>query len=95
MDWLLEVEGELAEQGYWATASLLNLEVDLLFFDATSTYFETEAADEPFRGMRPGASAPTATRRTTARHGPCGLPSAVARVGGLHDSVRTAGAHEG
>jgi len=47
MDWLLEVEGELAEQVYWATASLLNLEVDLLFFDTTSTYFETEAADEP------------------------------------------------
>lgn len=32
---------------YWATATLLDLEVDLLFFDTTSTYFETEAADPP------------------------------------------------
>jgi hypothetical protein len=47
MDWLLEVADELAEQVYWATADLLNLEVDLLFFDTTSTYFETEAADPP------------------------------------------------
>jgi hypothetical protein len=44
MDWLLEVEDELAEAVYFATADLLNLEVDLLFFDTTSTYFER---DEP------------------------------------------------
>jgi hypothetical protein len=45
MDWLLAVESELAEQLYWALADLLNLEVDLLFFDTTSTYFEIEAPD--------------------------------------------------
>jgi hypothetical protein len=33
MDWLLAVESDLAEQVYWAVADLLNLEVDLLFFD--------------------------------------------------------------
>jgi len=44
MDWLLEVEDELAEQVYFETADLLSLEVDLLFFDTTSTYFER---DEP------------------------------------------------
>lgn len=47
MDWLLEIEPELSEQVYWAVADLLNLEVDLLFFDTTSTYFETEAHDPP------------------------------------------------
>jgi transposase len=47
MDWLLEVEDDLAEQVYFQTADLLNLEVDLLFFDTTSTYFETETPDEP------------------------------------------------
>ncbi|MDQ5834362.1 MAG: IS1634 family transposase [Actinomycetota bacterium] len=46
MDWLLEVEDELAEAVYFATADLLNLEVDLLFFDTTSTYFERETPDE-------------------------------------------------
>ncbi|MCA1679335.1 MAG: IS1634 family transposase, partial [Actinobacteria bacterium] len=45
MDWLLEIEARLAEQVYWATADLLNLEVDLLFFDTTSTYFERDERD--------------------------------------------------
>jgi Transposase DDE domain len=47
MDRLLTMETKLAEQVYWAVADLLNLEVDLLFFDTTSTYFETGQADEP------------------------------------------------
>jgi transposase len=47
MDWLLEIEPELAQQVYWAVADLLNLEVDLLFFDTTSTYFQIEEADPP------------------------------------------------
>ena len=46
MDVLLEIEKSLAEQVYHQVADLLNLEVDLLFFDTTSTYFETEAGDE-------------------------------------------------
>jgi hypothetical protein len=45
MDWLLEVEADLAEQVYWQTATLLDLEVDLIFFDTTSTYWETEQPD--------------------------------------------------
>jgi hypothetical protein len=47
MDWLLEIEPELAQQVYWALADLLNLEVDLLFFDTTPTYFETDEPDLP------------------------------------------------
>lgn len=46
MDWLLEVEPTLAKEVYHQVADLLNLEVDLLFFDTTSTYFVTEQADE-------------------------------------------------
>src|SRR5512132_1518679 len=45
MDWLLEVQDELAEAVYFATADLLHLEVDLLFFDTTSTYFERDEAE--------------------------------------------------
>ncbi|MFD0508045.1 IS1634 family transposase [Streptomyces chiangmaiensis] len=47
MDWLLQIEPELAKEAYFQVTDLLNLEVDLLFFDTTSTYFETEDADEP------------------------------------------------
>jgi hypothetical protein len=46
MDHLLAIEADLAEQAYCKVTDLLNLEVDLLFFDTTSTYFETGDADE-------------------------------------------------
>jgi hypothetical protein len=46
MDWLNAVRGELERQVYFAVAGLLDLEVDLLFFDTTSTYFELEDADQ-------------------------------------------------
>jgi Transposase DDE domain len=46
MDQLLAIGPVLAEQAYYQVTDLLNLEVDLLFFDTTSTYFETGEADE-------------------------------------------------
>ncbi|HZJ04761.1 MAG TPA: IS1634 family transposase [Nocardioidaceae bacterium] len=47
MDWLVQAEAVLAKSVYASVADLLNLEVDLLFFDTTSTYFETEQPDAP------------------------------------------------
>jgi Transposase DDE domain len=47
MDWLLEIKDELERKVFDNLADLLNLEVDLLFFDTTSTYFVTEDEDEP------------------------------------------------
>jgi hypothetical protein len=51
MDLLVEADTDAAVQEavFFAVAHLLNLEVDLLFFDTTSTYFEreTEDADPP------------------------------------------------
>ncbi len=47
MDWLNEVRGQLEKEVFHQVANLLNLEVDLLFFDTTSTYFELDDADEP------------------------------------------------
>jgi hypothetical protein len=47
MDWLHSVKDELERQVFGEVANLLNLEVDLLFFDTTSTYFELEEPDEP------------------------------------------------
>jgi transposase len=47
MDYLLAIEPQLAEEAYRQVTGLLNLEVDLLFFDTTSTYFQTGEADEP------------------------------------------------
>jgi transposase len=47
MDLLVEAdaEAEVQEAVFFAVADLLNLEVDLLFFDTTSTYFETDHED--------------------------------------------------
>ena len=49
MDLLVEADAEakMQEAVFFACADLLNLEVDLLFFDTTSTYFER---DEPETG---------------------------------------------
>ncbi|OHV63671.1 IS1634 family transposase [Pseudofrankia sp. BMG5.36] len=51
MDLLVEadVAGAVQEAVFFSVAHLLNLEVDLLFFDTTSTYFETDTpdADQP------------------------------------------------
>lgn len=46
MDALLECGDQVQEQVFFHVANLLNLEVDLLFFDTTSTYFEVEEPDE-------------------------------------------------
>ena len=48
MDLLIDADtdAQVQEAVFFAVADLLNLEVDLLFFDTTSTYFETEDADE-------------------------------------------------
>ncbi|MFL6026929.1 MAG: IS1634 family transposase [Friedmanniella sp.] len=68
MDWLIAVEADLARGVFDQVAHLLNLEVDLIFFDTTSTYFETEQADEPVwrdaHGHRVGPDSPN-TNATT------------------------------
>ncbi len=47
MDWLHQVRGAVEKEIFHQVANLLNLEVDLLFFDTTSTYFELDEEDEP------------------------------------------------
>jgi len=44
MDFLLEHEEAIQKEVFWSTANVLNLTVDLIFFDTTNTYFEI---DEP------------------------------------------------
>jgi hypothetical protein len=57
LDLLVEADAEakVQESVFFACADLLNLEVDLLFFDTTSTYFEadpdTAGEEPPFRAL--------------------------------------------
>jgi Transposase DDE domain len=60
MDWLHQVTDDLEKQVFDEVANLLNLEVDLLFFDTTSTYFELEEADEAVARDEHGRLAPHA-----------------------------------
>jgi transposase len=46
MDWLWAHQAVISRAVFDHVSDRLNLEVDLLFFDTTSTYFETDAADE-------------------------------------------------
>ena len=50
MDFLLEALPQLQESVFFSVANLLNLEVDLLFFDTSSTYFETEHLPDELAG---------------------------------------------
>ena len=54
---------EVQEAVFFAVANLLNLEVDLLFFDTTCTYFERDTEDDAARTAVPPV---TGTPRTTA-----------------------------
>lgn len=47
MDELLAVQKELEFQVFCSASNLLNLEVDLLYFDTTSSYFEVEPSEAP------------------------------------------------
>ena len=69
MDQLLAIEPDLAEQAYYQVTDLLNLEVDLLFFDTTSTYFETEEADEEVPRDERGERVPAGSEEEAGRAG--------------------------
>ena len=46
MDVFLSMLGELQEAVFFSVANLLNLEVDILFFDTSSTYWETDSTED-------------------------------------------------
>ena len=58
MDWLLEIAHDLEKAVFWQVATLLDLEVDLLFFDTTSTYFELDEPDAPIARAQRGMPVP-------------------------------------
>jgi hypothetical protein len=68
-DHLLAIGPLLAEQAYFQVTDLLSLEVDLLFLDTTSTYFETEAADEDIPRNARGEPVPPGSQDTAGEAG--------------------------
>ncbi len=72
MDVLSEADAcaKVQEAVFFACADLLNLEVDLLFFDTTSTYFEIEGADPDPLGEEGVGSVEPESPSTSGRGGP-------------------------
>jgi len=63
MDWLHQARDALERQVSGQVAAALNLEVDLLFFDTTSTYFEVDDEDEPVLRDQDGSPVPADAAR--------------------------------
>jgi hypothetical protein len=55
MDFLLDALDEIAAEIFSTVAHLLNLDLDIVFVDTTSTYWETETADEDIELAEPVA----------------------------------------
>ncbi|MFF4779347.1 IS1634 family transposase [Microtetraspora fusca] len=49
-----DARGEVTREVFFSAANLLNLEVDLIFFDTTSTYFERDGEPAPDEGGEQG-----------------------------------------
>ncbi|MGH3966459.1 MAG: IS1634 family transposase [Pseudonocardiaceae bacterium] len=72
MDVFLSMLAELQRAVFFSVANLLNLEVDILFFDTSSTYWETEATDDALLdddGTEPGDGQGRAVERAWRTHG--------------------------
>ena len=68
MDWLLQIREALEKRVFDRACEVLGLEVDLLFFDTTRTYFVTEEADAPVARDQRGQPGP-GRRRSAAGPG--------------------------
>jgi transposase len=55
MDFLLDALDEIAAEIFSSVAHLLNLDLDIVFVDTTSTYWETETADDDIELAEPVA----------------------------------------
>jgi len=64
MDWLLQIREALEKRVFDRACEVLGLEVDLLFFDTTSTYFVTEEADAPVARDQHGNPVPDGAEGT-------------------------------
>src|SRR3989441_4048995 len=77
MDFLLACAERVQESVFFSVANLLNLEVDVIFFDTTSTYFEVDLGeDEGDDEEEPDGESPLRRRGHSKDHRP-DLPQVV------------------
>jgi hypothetical protein len=73
MDWLLQIREALEKRVFDRASEVLGLEVDLLFFDTTSTYFVTEEADAPVARDQHGTPVPAGAGNGAGEGGEAGF----------------------
>jgi hypothetical protein len=76
MDWLHEVRESVEVEVFNQVATLFDLDVDLLFFDTTSTYFELDEPDAP----SPATSVVGCCPRTARARWPGSAATATPRI---------------
>jgi Transposase DDE domain len=84
MDWLGEIQAALEREVFGQVATLLDLEVDLLFFDTTSTYFELDEPAAPIARDQRGHGLPE-TADSAAGHGDGAKPAGFRSSGHSKD----------
>jgi hypothetical protein len=80
MDFLLDIAPALEEAVFHQVANLLNLEVDLLFFDTTSTYFCIDGPTKRSRETDGGGRSPATVTTRRPPPPPGSVPTARART---------------
>jgi transposase len=76
MDFLLACSERVQESVFFSLANLLNLEVDVIFFDTTSTYFEVDVDGDDDTDQGEGGEGPLRQRGHSKDHRP-DLPQVV------------------
>ena len=80
MDFLLDALAEIAAEVFGSVAHLLNLDLDIVFVDTTSTYWETETADELAELADPTPPTTRSAARPRPGRGRSGTPRTTART---------------
>lgn len=92
MDFLLEAHDDIQREVFWSVKNLFNLEVDLIFVDTTSTYFEIEGEDHgedagAEEGGNDGAVEPGLRKRGYSKGGRADLAQAVLGFAVTRDGI--------
>ena len=80
MDFLLDALDEIAAEVFGSVAHLLNLDLDIVFVDTTSTYWETETADDDSPSWPTRSPTTSSAARPRRGRGRSGTPRTTAPI---------------
>ena len=92
MDFLEEHKDEIEKAIYFCVADLMNVDVDLIFYDTTSLHFEVDEEDRrlarrPFRGAERAEDIPAPRKRGHSKNGRDDAPQIVVGLAVTRDGL--------